>query len=720
MGTTLFDELKTWHEGVVTHASADLLPPAASPRGRNSYLFMFGAGTALPAKRFGMKTMNLNPVPGATKILGQVDYRRQTAGEFTSYHLLISANGRLDTLVGNTPHVATTEPWDSATSVPFTPGDFYPDSALANNLAFICNGQPGNNKKASLEAGMHKVRGWGLERPFVGSLTGAAGAAGQHLGTYELRVTFYSSHTGHESSASETAAVQVVTSNQAINWSNIPVSASPEVTHRYLYVRNVATMPLWRRSAAMVVPNNTATTFTTSEADLNLVIIAPDTEENNPPPTLSACEWHASRMFAVGPDAGSNLLYSKLGKPEAFDPEAFEFVNPDDGQRIEALHSAHGVLMIFKRDAFYVLDGDDPASWTIHCVDPKSGCVSPRSIMTIEGITYWWSEHGPMTWHGEGVPTPVASGPLAPTINIGAVNFASLHQVCAGVGEARQHLFWAIPRVDSVRCDGILPFNYRLQRWISDLWDPMDVCSIATVVDNVTLEPTIMFGNYQGQVFRWWDGGNDGVPSGSMQGFFLAASATITTFTDPHAIFATIGNGLKERILRVFNPVTGLEHARRVILSNTVDTLTFEAVPNLIPDTPYDFTVGGPDFQWDTYWSDFGTPFWKKRYEFLYSQFQATTSDAVVYIDLFLDHAIDHPVRTFTVQAIASGGSYWGRAVWDVDLWGGIAEAEVRSTRHRVARTGKNWRARVRNHTPDEGVTLMKLACRAEQLTDKR
>jgi hypothetical protein len=159
-------------------------------------------GKPLATKRKGVSLINATPITGASPIIGQFHYYNTSTG--TNYHALVSRNGRLDTrALDNTI---------TNRSTALTAGDYYPDFSIANNLLFIVNSQD------RLKFDGTSVTIFGITRPTVGSMAGAAGAAGLHNGTYDLRVTYYNSATGNESSASDTATATVTVANQAIDW----------------------------------------------------------------------------------------------------------------------------------------------------------------------------------------------------------------------------------------------------------------------------------------------------------------------------------------------------------------------------------------------------------------------------------------------------------------------------------------------------------------------
>lgn len=697
MGQVLLDTVDDFANGFITAVEADVLPSTASPRMKNAALTSMASGRAIISKRRGMTVMNGTAITGSPAVLGMFAFRRRSGTTFTQHHLIVSDGGRLDTL--------STSGVLANLSTGLTAGTHFPAFATINNLAFLVNSQ--DAKKTDGTA----VYNFGIAPPGTAPTLADAGTSGAHNGTYEARVTFYNGNTGHESSAGPTSGTVTVT-NKDISWTAIPTSADTQVTARRLYIRNTTTQQNFY--LVTTIADNVTTTFTSDVADTALTVVGPDTDENDQPPTgLVALAAHRSRLFVTD---GVDLYYSKEDQVEAFDPDNVEAVNPDDGQRIVALHSAHEVLIVFKQNAMYGLYGDDPQSWVIRLIDPDIGCTSHRSVVTVEGRTYWWSEQGPMVWDGGGPPRSIALDLIAPTISPDVLNYAQLASVCAAPDFIRQRVLFAVPEVGQTRNTVILPFNYRQARW-EGTWDPMDVGALG-VAEDANGQPWLFLGNYSGQVFKWWDADHDGVGTGTTSGTFTASGTSVTTVTDSGATFDTTGAGLIERKVTILDtngrPV-GTTRPR--IISNTGTAFTMaSSVTGLTNGATYTYIVGGPDFQVDTYWGAHGYPYHKKRYEFLYVQAKATASTVTVRVDLAFNYdtsAGQTKALTFTSNA---PDATWDASIWDSATYG--TQATV-NKRLRVGRTGRVWRARFRNHYPSQSVSIQRLAMQGERMTTK-
>ncbi len=678
-----------WPGGVITATDPALLGPLASPRGRNSALAFATAGVPYVQKRAGLLTINTTAVSGSGAIIGQFGYNR--LANATTYHLLVSDTGRLDkNVAGTITNISTA----------LTAGAHYPDFAVAADLCFIVNGSD------RVKFNGTTMQNFGIVRPTVGTLAGAAGAAGSPNGTYTLRVTYYNSATGAESSASDSSVANVTVTNQKISVTNIPVSADAQVTDVRIYVRNIATMTQFFLAGSVA---NATTTATLDFLDANLTTTAPTTISNDPPPSgAKYLAYHQGRMFVATDTA---LYYSQLNQPEAFNLAVnFESVNASDGQALRGIISDDEVLKIFKEDATYILIGPNPNEWEVRLVDPEMGCSSHQTLLSANGSTWWWSRHGLARMTGSTGPVERISLPLYgdPTT---AVNYASILTACAAFSENQTRLYVSLPGTGASRNNFILPFNLTGGNAVleSDFWDPMDIASMAAVLD-ANHVPQVYFGNYAGQVFQSEYGNNDGVAAATtVTGTFVASAASMATFTDLGATFDTTGAGLIERKVMLLDANGVIFTATRPrITSNTATAFVVTpAVTNLVIGATYTYIVGGPDFAWDTPWRASGNPWLKNRYEYFWMLSKGASFGASAKIDIYTDYRDDVIARTFQS---ATGGALWDIAVWDVDVWDNPGDM---SQRFRVGATGHVWKARVRNSAANQPFAMLYLAMQA-------
>lgn len=704
MGAVLLDEIKSFAGGVVSTLDSATIPPSASPRGWNSALENAGADRASVRKRDGLSLLNATPANSSNPILGQYQFRPRVSGALSRYHLLYT-NARLDILEDNGSLTQLTGVTLSGTT--------FPDFETANNLCFFVNG----DSMAKVKTDGTGLQNFGIARPSSAPTVTATGV-GVMNGVYEFVIAYYNSVTGHLSSRSGISTITLTNEQARVT---IPDATDPQVTIIRVYIRKGTIMTQFFQVASGTGYNTThggwADNYGTVDLNLsdddlnNLIILAPDTAENNPP--LSGQRyicWHHSRMFASD---GQKLYYSKPGFPESFDPNFVELVNSDDGQMITALESIGGILVIFKTRSIYGLFGDDPNSWYVRRLASDTGCVSHRSVVTVESKTYWWSEQGPIVWTAGSEPFPVGKELIAPSVELSALNPAYFTSICAAVDFEHDRVVFGMPEASQTRNTLILPWNYRLERWEASKWDPMDPSSFAEVVDSTGI-PFVALGGYAGQVFRMNSTAFDGVPSGTYAGTFVAGATSISTITDSGATFLTTGGKLIERRVTVVDNTTGQWIGRRRITGNTGTVLTLDSALTVVNGTEYAYYVGTPDFQWDTRWGLFDLPYHKKRFEYLYLDVDANADDTLT-LDLAFNLDEEPGITKFV--PLDPEDPSWSIELWEASDYGDSEQAAI--PRIRVGRTGKSWRLRMRDASA-AAITLNGITMQAEQMTTKR
>lgn len=714
MADLVREYLDSWHEGVVSSQEVswppgsvnqigiDQLQGNASPRAWNNAFAITGTRAAA-RKRDGCVTLNATPVTGAPAINGMFAYRfRDTAtGTIAQYHLLVSDNGRLD----------WTDESGTLTSIDTAAVTFgFPDFAVLNNLCFIANGFErfklyGTSKQ-----------NFGITRP-TNNATGTSGVAGSLNGVYEVAFTFVNSVTGHESSRSN-ATAEITALAQTIDLSNIPTSTDSQVDEVNIYIRNIASQTEFYLIDTIAEGTTTATIdVDPGTTDADLTTLSPSINSHNPPPEgIKFLAAHKNRLFAAD---DTTLYWSETGKPEAFDPDAFDFVNKDDGQKIRGLLSTPGgELLIFKEDGYYTLEGDTPGIWAISRRGPAVGCESHRSIkLGVDGI-YWWAEQGPvrMEFGSYDRPELIGANRISAVLSRAHVNLNERLRICAAFDITNQRILFSVPEPGQFRNTKTLVWNSRLRVWESDRWDPIDIASFAEVND-AEGQPFVMGGGYAGQVFKLGVGNNDGVPSGTMTGTFVASATTHSTITDLTAAFHTSGGKLIERKVTVLdsNGLTVSSVPRPRIVTNTATALTLNtAVSGLTSGSTYTYIVGGPDWQFDTAWRDLGAPFDKKRVEFNY--FLGLLYGNNCYVDI-LSNKRNSTLLVERFALINGEAALWNQFNWnDGTLWN---EADVTYDRIRVGRTGTTFAFRYRNPFANQPMLLLKAGLRAVTIDDK-
>jgi len=717
MGALTKEILQDWGQGAITSMEPDQAPPTAFIRGFNVRLRSLGGGKAIPARREGLSTLNTTAVTGSSAIVGMHEFRRQDGGIFEHHHLIVSDNGRLDKIDTDT---GTLTAIDATAFTASSSQEHPPNFADANNLCFIVNGE--EQKKYDGTA----VYQMGIDAPSTAPTIADAGDAGNHNGTYEARVAYGNTDIGLISSSGTTSSPVSIT-NSSINWTNVPVSADPQVDIRYLLLRNTTTQNQFYVAGS--IANNVATSASTNLLDSSLTEVAPDQTENDPPPADGHyIIFQHSRLFVANT---TDVAFSKLPTPqypgliEAFDPDNIETPNPEDGQIITGLAKLGDLVVILKNRSVIAIDGDDPETWDIVTVSTTYGCTSHRSIRLAGGKLYWWSEQGPVVWDGAGAPELIATPFISETISSTALSYEQvpIMHVCAADDTNEERIIFSVPQVAQTRNTLILPFNYRINRWESDGWDPLDAASLA-VFDNDAGQAFVVIGGYAGQVFRMGGASNDGVDSGTASGTFTASGTSVTTVTDLTATFDTTGAGLKERKVSIVDDEGNLmgSAVRPRISSNTATSFTLNAaVQGLEDGTTYYYYIGGPALDFQTIWLNQEDAFTKKRYMHLYTHFRLGSTISRMYLNIYTSFALASDINVLHVFSSDIDFQFWDDedVLWDDALWAGSGGTDDVQDRFRVGRSGTAALIRIRLYEPDTDIDIVKLGLTAEILSER-
>lgn len=612
-------------------------------------------------------------------------------------------------------------PLDGTNPTPFTPGTFYPDCAITSGMAVIVNGK--ENKKV---VGQH-VYDFGFTPPDAPSVTDS-GVGGNPSGDYEFALLYSNETTGNQSSLGEIASINSTGNTISISWVTPP---DAQVTHVKVAVRKASLGPDFFILTEDIVTLDTqpdenlgfpilttSITFNaTDEELLDLLIVAPDEVENTKAPVLTAIEAHKYRLFGVVADDPQKLIYSKLNEVEAFHPDNYEYVGKGDGDPIVALQSRREGLLILKRRSIWLLEGDSPADWSLKRISEGVGCVSVRAIQTFNNVSYWWCPaQGPVRWNGEGPVEPLANPSLLPTVQ-DILSTTDTTPANVVIDTFQQHVLFIIPGALQTKNTIILPYLITNGAWMSEFWDPFDI-SAATTIPKLGGVDEVYMGGYYGDIFRWWEGENDGVGQGARSGVVPVGGGSIedTSLTLTTAL-VPLPARLNGRVLILQNE----DHSvtmRFVIASNTSTAVTFERPRSLSYDVDetWTWTLGGPNFLWDTKDMVHKELFVRKRYTFVDIFFESIEGTPTLFVETLLNHNINPPSTRRYESIVNDPGSVWDTAIFDTDVWG-PQQRPLR--RFRVGKVGNALRVRVSNHEPDVAFAIRAVQSDAILLDEK-
>ena len=211
-----------------------------------------------------------------------------------------------------------------------------------------------------------QLSGWGTDLPILQPTAASVGAGQLPAGTYQFALTFVRD----DGSESGTRRAGVVTATGAIAFSNIEVSADPNVVQKQIYVSSPDGETLY---LSLILPP-AATTATFSGGIIGATL---ETMFKTPPPNGSVLAEHNGRIL-VG--FGKYIAYSSAFRPERFDI-ARQAIPCEDTVRIIAPVQT-GVFVGTDSAIFYLDGADIDAASTTALAD--YGAV-PGSLVYVDG-----------------------------------------------------------------------------------------------------------------------------------------------------------------------------------------------------------------------------------------------------------------------------------------------------------------------------------------------
>jgi len=685
----IYQEQISFAGGVQPGTAADRVPDTAVASGVNTAFRFPGSGMTLLGCRPGLATVNSTALavttPGTNANLDFARlYNYDTGTALTNYLAVVNRDGRLYYKNPNntfTSELTLPANWGYASGTKcFSAGDIQLDGTVFNNRLFLI--KQSATKELRSFSGTTAVP-WGLLPPAGTSvaITAVAGGVNLPAGTYDVVLTSYHSTTGGESNYSTTTTTLTTVAGERISVVITPTNAEATLyTHVRVYLRRQASQSRFYLvdslgtggNITMPAPSGSTTVY----IDLTLDQItgqttpAPLGNENAPPPSKTKYVCTFGRRLLVADDR--NVYWSRQDRPDNFPPANFEPIETGEGDTITGIYPySDEVAMVFTTTAIWGIFGNDPQTWTFKAIDHTIGCLSHLSIIEFNGNLGWWSDaYGPVVYNGAGI-SRLGERDLGREIYTSRLNLNRLPYVWAGHDSKYSRVIWAVPPAGTTRNAQLITYNYQLDKFESEQWDPMPAASLSLGFSSDGSQ-RLFLGSDRGHLFYFDEAIRiDGVPSGTVSGT-LTGAATVSTITGTG--FYTTGDGLTGRYVLITDsqnrPITKVE-----IASNTATVLTLAtSIVGLLDGAQtYTYYIGSPDMRLTTRAYDMGRTFHKKRFDRLYVH---ASSPVIGSQNLFVTTRVDFDVRRLNPTALTVS-SAWdaSTSLWDASVWSGTESA---------------------------------------------
>lgn len=169
-----------------------------------------------------------------------------------------------------------------------------------------------------------------------------------------------------------------------------------------------------------------------------------------PPANAKYIQSHKNRVFIAhhtiggSPEYRSRLSFCVLGDAEdwttitgASTDAGFIDVGKDDGDVITGIVSLGSVLVVFKNNSTWMLQGSGPENFTVRPISQVVGCIASKSIVKCDQFALFLSELGVYTVTANGNGVVLNSYNIQPTIDA----YTRTERVAAVAGRLKKQ-FW--------------------------------------------------------------------------------------------------------------------------------------------------------------------------------------------------------------------------------------------------------------------------------------
>lgn len=666
-------EVNDWAAGVVQSLEGDKLPSGALMHARNTHFRHVGLGGASIGTRPGLRLATQfvtfgGPAPGSNyKHLVAYNYPASASVAHTPYMAAIDSFGVLR-------YKEPDDSWDATTLQPPgsypSPGTCIPPEFVNEISSTVMNGRlffvAGTIRRSLLGK---TYQPFGLE-PIVGTVNTTINVALTNelpADTYDVYITAYNTPTGTESSPT---FLGTVTTNGALNRHISVTLASTLVSDTWrVYVQRTSTqsqpylLTTSYTSGGLTatstgnIPAATTVVFVNASAEVlaDLITPMPTFTENLPLSNEAVMiTTFGRRMLAA---SRRKLFWSKLDLPESWPATNFEVVDTGAGDEIVALVPAGDELcLVLTKNATFGLFGLDPQYWTLKPIDLTLGCVGHKSVVRFDNKVAWWSsQYGPVIFDGQRI-QKIGHELLGHEQGDQATGFVT-SEILAGWDPYYEHIVWTIPDVGDVFPTRMLPYNYRLNRFVASTWDPFIVNCMATGKDSSGNDRLFIMDDVYSLYYFDDRTPYDGAPGGTLSGTFNPGSNfEITTIAGTGFYSQALGaNTITLAGQRVtITDSAGNLIARPRISINTSTQLTLDRIVTLpVASVDYNFYISTPYVEIVTGWLDAGQPFLRKRHDRLYMDFKIEDASIPVHINLYINNNHMDIVSSFELLANA-------------------------------------------------------------------
>jgi hypothetical protein len=209
-------------------------------------------------------------------------------------------------------------------------------------------------------------------------------------------------------------------------------------------------------------------------------------------------EVYNNQLFMSGFSAFlSTVAFSDIGEPESIQPENTFEVRTNDSDRVTGKKAFLNSLIIFKKNSFHRLAGDDPSNFSLSQISDQYGCISGRAIATYEQYLLFLDKKGIMRFNGANIEYI--------SIKIESVfqrmNLSAAEDKAWMIHDNKKNQIWcAIPFDGSTQNNLTVVYDY-----VNNSWSTFDgfVPSVGAVMKADQAAPVPFYGSYSSMIYNF-------------------------------------------------------------------------------------------------------------------------------------------------------------------------------------------------------------------------
>jgi hypothetical protein len=193
----------------------------------------------------------------------------------------------------------------------------------------------------------------------------------------------------------------------------------------------------------------------------------------------------------------SRIYWTEVGQPEFIDPDFFDEVRTDDGDRVTGLKAFNNNLLISKSKSFYSLNANSATDITIATISDQYGCLSNRCIITYNQQCLFLDRKGIMRWDGANL--TCASDKIEPLFY--RMNLDAALDGAVGIHFKKRNECWFGIPVDGSTINNLtIVYNY-----VTDSWTTFNGFNVSdmTIARGPFTDYTALYGSYSGAIFNF-------------------------------------------------------------------------------------------------------------------------------------------------------------------------------------------------------------------------